>query len=397
MFLLFCAPLLLSFAGTRAMAGSQSFSDPAPETPQVQTNLSVIHIGTPDCNADMCNIPVPKTPDEAMCWIFPKQRLPTESDDLSFHFLSLVSFRSIITPKTNPEVMDNVVKEISDLHEGNRYPCQMPRNMKVLVPRNARSSFAFFFLARLQDPRPFSFVRYGDGEWKCVMGHHFDNVDLAHASADMCQELANFTKSSIMRAGVDMLFSDQICKGFVSGVANLSQTIGTWYPFFGFLEFLRDTENNQLPAMMAATQARGVVVLVGPAYLGRLHVVFRHSAHIRVPNKRFCNDTTDSWGAHSQLEEKITTESRKAGEKQSVTFLIAAGMAAKILIMRMAAKLGHKDSFLDIGSTFDVFAGVITRPYQRNIKTLFNSAPNGDPTRIMLNWFNETDVDKVGC
>merc|ERR1719335_58445 len=129
---------------------------------------------------------------------------------------------------------------MAKMSEGNRYPCQMPKNMKVLVPREPQRSFADFFLARMQDRTPFSFVRYGDGEWMCVMGQNFDNVDMAHANPEMCQELANLTKAIELREGVDMLFSDHICGGFVPGVAGMSEALGIWYPFFGFLEFLRD-------------------------------------------------------------------------------------------------------------------------------------------------------------
>lgn len=292
---------------------------------------------------------------------------------------------------------DNVKSEIAKLHEGHKYPCQTPKNMKVLVPRGPGKSFADFFLAKLQSDVPFNFVRYGDGEWMCAMGQRFENCDLARTSTDMCQELARFTKDVELRAGVDMFFSEHICQGYQPSVANLSDNLGVWYPFFGFLAFLRDEENNRLPEMMSSTRTRGIVVLVGPAYLGRLHKVFGHHAHIRVPNRKFCNDSQDTWDVHQRLENQIIEESRKAGDKQAVTFLVAGGMGAKVLIMRMASQLGHKDSFLDIGSTFDVFAGVVTRPYQKTIKAIFSSAPVGDKRRIMLDWFNETDLDRVGC
>lgn len=306
------------------------------------------------------------------------QRLPTSD---------VTSFRC--NGSSTPANTNTQLATMIGMHPVSRsFGCLTPRNMRVLS-----GDFAGFLFSKLRGPAPVSFVRFGDGEWMCALGMTFENIDRQMASPDLCEELAKLTACQGERPGVIMMFSHHICD-FRKHILSLGDDLGTWFPFFGFLDILRH-DNSSLPEMMATLLARGPVVLVGPAFLGRLHAVFGHSAHILVPNPVFCKDLDDAWTAHLRIEKEILAASEKAGNT-SVNFLVAGGMAAKVIILRMVSKLKHKDSFLDIGSTFDHFAGRQSRDYHAPLKKFISSSK--DPkTRLMLGWFNETDVDKVGC
>eukprot|EP00929_Paragymnodinium_shiwhaense_P097125 TRINITY_DN58896_c0_g1_i1.p1 TRINITY_DN58896_c0_g1~~TRINITY_DN58896_c0_g1_i1.p1 ORF type:complete len:358 (-),score=32.07 TRINITY_DN58896_c0_g1_i1:189-1262(-) len=263
------------------------------------------------------------------------------------------------------------------------YDCDMPGNMHVL-----QGDAVAFLRTSLTDRKPFSFVRYGDGEWLCVQGKHFENTDKLPAYKEMCDKLAAYTKDTSSRAGVTMLFSHHIC-AFTTDIGQYASDLGTWYAFFGFFEALESQKGASLAELMTLVSRRGPVVVVGPAFLGRLHKAFSHVSAIRVPNPKTCGDRGDAWMGRAKIVEAIRAQSATYPDS-GVQFVVAGGMAAKLIVMDMVAELGHKDSFLDIGSTFDGFAGYATRDYNQNLKRKLAGGPLQD-------WFNETDAEKVGC
>merc|ERR1712048_93913 len=184
-----------------------------------------------------------------------------------------------------------------------------------------------------------------------------------------------------------MLASHHICM-FIDKVKRLRMRFGPYYAFFGLQEFTRST---LIGRMMEAVRARGPVVLVGPPFLGRLHKVFAHQVHIWVPNPRFCKGISghhDAWHEHTRIEAEMLNASARFGERVGVTFLMAGGMAAKVITVRMMFKL-PKDTFIDIGSAFDGWAGHKDRDY--NHEKAFVQVGRD------LGWFNETGRRELGC
>jgi len=221
-----------------------------------------------------------------------------------------------------------------------------------------------------------------------LSGQTFRNVDHLPAHREMCSQLARYTKDPSLRPNVDMMFSLHICP-FAKHIDQFPK-LGTWYPVFGFGAFLREERGQVLAEMMEAVRSRGPVVVVGPAYLNRLHEAFGHVGFVKVPNGKFCHDVGDSWTLRDDIEKQMLAASGRF-PSQSVQFLAAGGMSMKVTIMKMAS-ITPKDSFLDIGSTFDGFAGVQTRGY--NSGSQLKEKLVGGP---LMAWFNEHDVDGVGC
>ena len=54
--------------------------------------------------------------------------------------------------------------------------------------------------------------------------------------------------------------------------------------------------------------------------------------------------------------------------KEHVFFLVAAGVAAEVIAHKAHQLHGHKDTIVDIGSSLDHFAGVMSRDYSPKAK-----------------------------
>lgn len=283
------------------------------------------------------------------------------------------------------------------------YGCTLPKNMNAM-----QGDTAEWLLSRLRDRTPFSLVRYGDGEWLCAeaaSGGKGRNRDGLKRYPDMCRKLRDYTYKPSLRRGVTMTFSAHICMKraeFVKEIGRHNVELGAWYATFGLRSFLpglppkfdegfsEDRPGTALNRIMMTVQERGPVVVVGPKYLSRLHRAFGHVGSVHVPNSKFCGDSGDAWTRRENITNQIRSYSQRF-PNSPVQFLCAGGMAMKVIIMDMASKLGHKDSFIDIGSTFDSFAGAETRP---QYGALFHNLLVHGP---VTGWFNTTDVDKVGC
>mmetsp|Transcript_2872 Transcript_2872/g.8139 ORF Transcript_2872/g.8139 Transcript_2872/m.8139 type:complete len:560 (-) Transcript_2872:45-1724(-) len=262
------------------------------------------------------------------------------------------------------------------------FGCKLPSTMAV-----RGGNLGAYMLQKLRRQEAFNFVRFGDGEWMCVDGQTFQNCDNLHGYPEMCTELVRYTKDPALRSNVDMMFGHHTCL-FVEQIEHYPR-LGTWYPVFGFMDFLRPEKGQVLADMMAAVRSRGPVVVVGPAYLNRLHAALGHAGYVKVPNAKFCNDIGDAWTAHENIENGVLAASGRFPD-HSVQFLAAGGMAMKVIIMKMASVL-PKDSFFDIGSTFDGFAGVQSRDYNgASLKADLSGGP-------LMGWFSEHDVEGVGC
>ena len=251
-----------------------------------------------------------------------------------------------------------------------------------------------WFLSRLADySQPFSFVRFGDGEWMCAFGTtHGRNIDLQTFNRIMCKRLKQFLLDVESRKSVHMFLQGHECQ-FTKRLNALHQGIGHWYHFRGFLDLLY---SGKMAKAMALVRGRGRVVLVGPRPLSKLKIAFGYSAYIEVPQQATCGSDVGAESSVDSLVAQILAESKR--EPSNVTFLVAGGMAMKVVVLTAARQLHHKDSFLDIGSTFTHFAANKIRNFKNQGKELtldhYETHPDAD-YRSMRAWFNTTAGD--GC
>ena len=76
-----------------------------------------------------------------------------------------------------------------------------------------------------------------------------------------------------------------------------------------------------------------------------------------------------AWESKDSILSAIATESGKH-PSEAVVFLVAGGITAEVALYRTFLTLGQKDTFIDVGSSFDGFAGVASRDYNRDFKKM---------------------------
>jgi hypothetical protein len=212
-----------------------------------------------------------------------------------------------------------------------------------------------FFVRSLEQNKPVSFARYGDGEWAAILGHKGANCD-GHEYSPL---LGSALRVCLYRK-----------KGYVYGmqpyaVKNMGREIAgyikrnnlviSWHNASVFHDANID---GQLSPFVRALRNKKCVV-VGPDYMRGLDKqVVRYSDFIEVPRVN-CFDAYDS--IFAQLL-------KVANSSSGNVFLFSASMASNVFIHQLYDQFGAANWFLDIGSLWDVYLGVNSRSvYQRQV------------------------------
>eukprot|EP00929_Paragymnodinium_shiwhaense_P121040 TRINITY_DN9315_c0_g1_i2.p1 TRINITY_DN9315_c0_g1~~TRINITY_DN9315_c0_g1_i2.p1 ORF type:complete len:319 (-),score=52.60 TRINITY_DN9315_c0_g1_i2:417-1373(-) len=106
------------------------------------------------------------------------------------------------------------------------------------------------------------------------------------------------------------------------------------------------------------------VYVLGPKYLNRLKVMLGHKGYLGE-----CSFKTRT---------KVWQSIRNASAyhpRENVIFLVTCGTPGKLIMYRAFEQLGHKDSFLDIGTSLEPFSGTASRDYH-NVAGLCTSYPD---------------------
>jgi hypothetical protein len=206
----------------------------------------------------------------------------------------------------------------------------------------------------LASGKPYSFARYGDGEWSAMLGKQGANCDGHQYTPELGRRLC-----AAVSQPADYLYGLQRCAmrndgraiaRFVrknkvnipwhnSDVLHLANIDGRLYPLV-----------NELRKMC--------VVMVGPEYLrkaeGRL---FPFAQFIEVPQK-------DCFRAVERLKEEIV-QAVKGREKMVIA--LSASMAANVIIHELYPQLGKAHWMIDFGSLWDIYAGVKSRGHYNTL------------------------------
>jgi|WetSurMetagenome_2_1015567.scaffolds.fasta_scaffold00150_31 hypothetical protein len=205
-----------------------------------------------------------------------------------------------------------------------------------------------FYVGLMAQGRPFSFSRFGDGEWNAILGSTGENCDghpyfpelgadlrgaLTARPAYFCamQYRAIRDMGTRMRAFLD-----------VNGVSL------DWHDADVFHAASNEAELfplvNQLRAMK--------VVVVGPPHLrGMDRTLFHYAQFIEIPPK-------NCYHARHEIEAQVR---RCASSLGPALFSFSASMTSNVLIHRLYPDLGATSWLVDFGSLWDVFVGVLSR------------------------------------
>lgn len=216
--------------------------------------------------------------------------------------------------------------------------------------------------------KPFSFSRWGDGEMNSVIGSriHQKNCDKHTFFPEMGAQLKQILLSkpkymmgllnlnryiyTVGPPGTPWKRAKEILGPFLrrNGLVN--------YPWYSAEVFYNAATNNNLHPLIRSLNRRNVI-MVGPQHLTQMQTInVQH--HVTIP-------TVDCFLSVDEIYSNITTILDSQPEHNFVVSL-SAGMPSCILIDRLHKSHGNLHSFVDFGSVWDPFVGVLSRRYMRN-------------------------------
>lgn len=221
-----------------------------------------------------------------------------------------------------------------------------------------------FYVELILKGQPYSFARYGDGEWASALGKRKrpqKNCDGHIFFQEMRDDL---------RGVLRCLRDDPETYDYMLGMQNMAmrmwgKQINEFLRRYGLQDrswhnadvFHHASRKKQLGPLIEALKQRSVV-LVGPAHLGTLDKVFGYNEIVKVPRQN----------CYLQLD-AILTATRKAINRcpKPVVVSISASMPAEIIIHRLYRTHGRHAFLIDFGSVFDPYVGVASRKYHQGI------------------------------
>jgi hypothetical protein len=200
-----------------------------------------------------------------------------------------------------------------------------------------------WFVNKINNNEPFSFVRYGDGEWRCICGYKGKNCDRHDYLPDLRKALTNavMSKNEILfgmqpKAMKDMrveilnfLKRHSINRKWVNAdVFHKANCQGKLFPF------IRAMSNSK-------------VGIIGPPHIKDSGISFHHFVEILTHN---CFSKVD--GVYKRTLDAV---------KECTILLFCASMMSNVLIDRLNRVIGDRVTMIDCGSIFDPYAGVASR------------------------------------
>jgi hypothetical protein len=212
-----------------------------------------------------------------------------------------------------------------------------------------------WFVERIGSREPFTFTRWGDGEWLAVL-----EVDGAQSpEQDFLPELCGAVRGVLLsrpsyRLGMQpyaIRRYGELIEPYISR-HGLDDLDWIWADVFHHANI-----HGEL-VRIAEELRRTSLVLVGPAHLQCVSEKLGAYAFVEVP----------AHNAYHSLDEVFDRLEFMLGSASSPSFVsVSMGIAANILINRLHERF-HDHIFCDMGSVWDVHAGVKSRGYMQKVE-----------------------------
>jgi len=197
----------------------------------------------------------------------------------------------------------------------------------------------------------FSFARYGDGEWACILGDPGGNCD----GHPYYRDLGLALELTLLRRQISY------CGMQPKATADMGKRIAEWMKYrdcqidWCDADVIHDASiAGRLPELYSALRGRKVI-LVGPKHLAPIAMKLR-AHHIETSSK------------YPVWREWTTIYADLVGELDlNAVVLYCASMATEVLLDKAAREYGEAITQIDVGSAFDPMCGVVTRRYHKAI------------------------------
>jgi hypothetical protein len=203
---------------------------------------------------------------------------------------------------------------------------------------------------------PFSFARYGDGEWNCILGR---GKMQAGEQTLIVSGLRNALKKSISARDSSYYLALQSA-GYLKRI-NLYSRIEAWItrnaPTTKWVNgevFTKASIKGELYPLIEQLRKHQVIV-VGPPHLRKLNEgVFDFVRFVQVKSKNCFTD-------YSKILKAI-------GSPKGVVISFSAGPTSKLLIAALHPRLQGESFLIDFGSLWDPYCGHCARGYHKRVK-----------------------------
>jgi len=216
-----------------------------------------------------------------------------------------------------------------------------------------------FYVDKIIAREPFSFVRYGDGEWAAaILQNKAQNCD--HTSLKL-PGLVEDLRNSLMRPHL----VDNYIMSLRPASATQKPQIGQWLrqnslgvKWHDCRVFVHASIKGQLnPFIRALRNLNSLnmpLVFIGPRHIQHMRLIFSEARHIIV------GDTN----CHNQKESILA---QILNIKVPAFFSFSAGPATKGFIHQLYPDVGKHSFLIDLGSLWSVYCGTKIRTYHKTI------------------------------
>lgn len=215
------------------------------------------------------------------------------------------------------------------------------------------------FIEKLKNKEPFSFARYGDGEWGAIFNSRpgGKNCDGHEFFPEMGEALKNILLSKpqyylgMQRFAQEETHPKEITEFFKDNNLNIEDWINAdlfhHASIKGYFEQFFDA---------LKTREDDGIILVAPAYLRDLGKFF--AEFVEVPEK-------NCWLERDRIFSEITEI--LDNKSKDVVVLFVASMMSNVMIDTLYKEYGKEVTLLDVGSVLDVYVGKTTRSYHKKV------------------------------
>jgi len=207
----------------------------------------------------------------------------------------------------------------------------------------------------LRDGKPFTYSRFGDGEFNAILGKDGANCDGHKYFPDMGAELGNVLRSRPpYRVGIHHGAKEPLATETLDWLTG-NRCLGI--PFIWSGIFHDGLKKGWMPDFFDAIRGRKVCI-IGPEHLRPIHDYIEYERFIEIP-------TQNCWYITKEVMQHL---GRYIIPNSEQVILFCASMAANAWIHRVWEIEGDGVTLIDLGSGIDPYVGVKQRSYHHKAK-----------------------------